>query len=197
MSIDKYKRHSRAICYQDCGWQGDRCAGSPAWTPCLSTPWRYTNKQLEVFPISLVNAPAADVIVVLDARHEMLLGWKPGGSAVWKTNHLLPHHHHLPLPLLCHRQQGRSNSCQGRPAPGHPSPNWTAEMTLSLPLHLLLHPKERILSMLAPATVMESASAACTGRRSRASSPNWEPDSSLKLTRIPGITFMRWKMENC
>ena len=39
-----------------------------------------------VFPISLVNAPAADVIVVLDARHEMLLGWKPGGSAVWKAS---------------------------------------------------------------------------------------------------------------
>ena len=41
----------------------------------------HTNKQLEVFPSSLVNG-----IVVLDARHEMLLGRKPGGSAVWKAS---------------------------------------------------------------------------------------------------------------
>ena len=49
-------------------------------------PQRHTNKQLEVFPSSLVNTAAADVIVVLDARHEVLLGRMPGGSAVWKAS---------------------------------------------------------------------------------------------------------------
>ena len=63
-------------------------------------------------------------------------------------------------------------------------------MTLSLSLHLLLHPmhhleKERILSMLAIAAgmgeiVMESAFAACTKhhlQKSKAPSLNWELDS--------------------
>ena len=32
-----------------------------------------------------------------------------------------------------------SNSCQGRPAPAHPAPNWTEKMIVPLHLHLLLH----------------------------------------------------------
>ena len=55
---------------------------------------RHTKKQLEVFiTSSLVNAAA--VIVDLEARHEMLLGWKPGGSTVWKANSPDSRHHHL------------------------------------------------------------------------------------------------------
>ena len=38
----------------------------------------------------MVNTAAADGIMVLDARHEMLLGRKPGGSAVWKARQLPP-----------------------------------------------------------------------------------------------------------
>ena len=65
---------------------------------------RHTNKQLEVFASSLVNA-AADVIVDLDARHEMLLGWKHGGSDVWKASS--SDHHHL---LMKHQRWRQS--CQ-------------------------------------------------------------------------------------
>ena len=67
-------------------------------------PKRHTNKQLDVFPNSLVNTVAADGIVVLDARHEMLLGRKPGGSAVWKASQPDSRHHLLLKPqqtMLC------------------------------------------------------------------------------------------------
>ena len=53
---------------------------------------RHTNKQLEVFPSSLVNG-----IVVLDARHEMLLGRMPGGGAVWIASSPDSRHHYLLL----------------------------------------------------------------------------------------------------
>ena len=43
---------------------------------------RHNNNQQKVLPSSLVNA--VDVIVVLDARHEMLLGRKLGGSSSWR-----------------------------------------------------------------------------------------------------------------
>ena len=39
--------------------------------------------------------PGAHGIVVLDARHGMLLGRKPGGSAVWKASSPNSHHHLL------------------------------------------------------------------------------------------------------
>ena len=58
---------------------------------------RHTNKQLDMSPSSLVNAATADVIVALDARHEMLLGKKPGGSAVWKASSPNSRHQYLLL----------------------------------------------------------------------------------------------------
>ena len=54
---------------------------------------RHTNKQLEVFP----NAATADAIMVLDARHEMLLGRMPGGGAVWIASSPDSRHHYLLL----------------------------------------------------------------------------------------------------
>ena len=78
-------------------------------------PQRHTNKQLEVFPSSLVNTAAADGIVVLDARHEMLLGRKPGGSAVWKASQPDSSHPYLLLKpqqtTLC---RALSNLLKGR-----------------------------------------------------------------------------------
>ena len=55
----------------------------------LSSPWSprgMPTSSWKCSPSSLVNTAAADGIVVLDARHEMLLGRKPGGSAVWKAS---------------------------------------------------------------------------------------------------------------
>ena len=60
-------------------------------------PQRHTYKQLEVFPSSLVNTADADGIVVLDARHEMLLGRMPGGGAVWIASSPDSRHHYLLL----------------------------------------------------------------------------------------------------
>ena len=73
----------------------------------------HANRQLEVLTSSLVNA--ADVVVVLDARHEMLLGRKPGGSAVWKASQPDSSHPYLLLKpqqtTLC---RALSNLLKGR-----------------------------------------------------------------------------------
>ena len=71
---------------------------------------RHTNKQLEVFP----NAATADAIVVLDARHEMLLGRKPGGCAVWKASQPDSRHHLLLKPQQTTLCRALSNLLKGR-----------------------------------------------------------------------------------
>ena len=68
--------------------------GPPTFPRALELQ-EHANRQLEVLTSSLVNA--ADVVVVLDARHEILLGRKPGGSAAWKASCLDNRLHHLLL----------------------------------------------------------------------------------------------------